>query len=359
MRGSRGVAAVTAVMFAALGLPRGAAGGPASAPVASASSATFSASAAPSAPADEKTTKAREEFLAGAKLVENAEWVRALAAFERSAALRPHSVTTYNIGACERALGRYTRARKVLLAALDQNEAAGGKELPSSYADEARGMIETIDKLLLRVDVTLSPSDAAIAIDGRPLASEGKKDGVSVLIAGIEPMGSGTSPSATHFVLVVDPGSHLVTVSRKGFQDIALTQSFGPTTRDLKLDMERLPAKLRIKADRDGAVVLVNGMDVGVAPIELSRPGGVYEIQVKKLGYVTYHTQVDVKPGEQSDQVATLTPETTPLTKKWWFWTAAGVLVTGAAVTTYLLTRPAPQHPAPNGGGLGWVVTVP
>lgn len=45
------------------------------------------------------------------------------------------------------------------------------------------------------------------------------------------------------------------------------------------------------------------------------------------------------------------------LTQRWWFWT--GVVVAGAAITTYALTRPDPERPAVNGGGLGGAVRSP
>src|SRR6187402_143183 len=61
-----------------------------------------------------QVVKARELFVRGTTLVQSAQWAEALDAFEQSAALRPHPITTYNIGACERALGRYTVARERL-----------------------------------------------------------------------------------------------------------------------------------------------------------------------------------------------------------------------------------------------------
>jgi PEGA domain len=42
----------------------------------------------------------------------------------------------------------------------------------------------------------------------------------------------------------------------------------------LELDLDRLPATLRISASRAGAVVSVDGIDVGAAPLDLSRPAG-------------------------------------------------------------------------------------
>jgi hypothetical protein len=47
------------------------------------------------------------------------------------------------------------------------------------------------------------------------------------------------------------------------------------------------------------------------------------------------------------------------LTGKWWFWTAVGAVVVGSAVGTYYATRPDPERPPVDGGGLGWSVRVP
>ena len=38
--------------------------------------------------------EARQKFVAGAELVKRAQWAEALVAFEQSASLRPHPVTT-------------------------------------------------------------------------------------------------------------------------------------------------------------------------------------------------------------------------------------------------------------------------
>ena len=54
---------------------------------------------------------ARRYFQQGIAHVRKSEWAEAHDAFEKSTALRPHAVTTYNLGACQRAMGRYTRAR--------------------------------------------------------------------------------------------------------------------------------------------------------------------------------------------------------------------------------------------------------
>src|SRR5258706_9800914 len=63
--------------------------------------------------------RARQLYKDGLELVRNAQWAEALAAFEASHELRPHPLTLYNIGACQRALGRYSRALTTLQTALE------------------------------------------------------------------------------------------------------------------------------------------------------------------------------------------------------------------------------------------------
>src|ERR1044071_2854227 len=86
---------------------------------------------------DAKVVRAREEFLRGLGHIRDLQYSDALAAFERSANLRPHAVTTYNIGACLRAMGQYTMAHRKLNEALKQ-AAEGGGELSDNYKVEAK-----------------------------------------------------------------------------------------------------------------------------------------------------------------------------------------------------------------------------
>ncbi len=303
---------------------------------------------------DENTKNARAEFVTGADHVKNARWGEALASFERSAALRPHALTTYNIAACERALGRYTRARATLKRALDADQASGNKDLPKSFADDAKRWQIELDSLVVRVSVTLAPADATILVDGAALVKEGDH-----LVAGFS-TGESVKAPGTQFTMQIDPGDHLFALTRAGFANAIVQKHFDPgTSPKLKLDLQSLPAEIKVSANVKGAVVSVDDLDSGIAPVQLTRPAGVYHVEVRKLGFLPYETTVKVNAGEQPSLVATLSPETTPVYKTWWFWSAAAVVVAGAAVGTYFLTRPDPERPAPNGGGLGWVVSVP
>ncbi len=309
-----------------------------------------------------ETLQAREAFLKGIELVRKTQWAEALAAFERSSKLRPHAVTTYNIGTCERALGRYTRARAVLRRALAENDASGRTLLSDSLVTDINGLLAQIDGLLATAHVTLEPPGASIAVDGRPLdVATPAGESVPLLVAGLRAPAPSEAPPAASFTLVLDPGAHVLTLSRKGYADAIVNRTLAPgSTTKLALLLDKLPATLHVACDQAGAAVAVNGVDVGVAPVDVSRPAGRYRVVVKKPGHVTYETEVVAHAGESADLRATLPEEKPPLTSRWWFWTAAGIIVSGVAVSTYVVTRTdsEPVRPPLNGGGLGWNVPV-
>jgi hypothetical protein len=301
--------------------------------------------------------RARTEFVSATEHVKNARWGEALAAFERSFELRPHALTLFNIAACERALGRYTRARASFLRALEANEATNNRELAPSFVADAKKWSEEIDKLLVRASIEVRPSDAALLVDGAPLGA-GAKDGEYV--AGLAPSEKHAPPPKGPFTVVFDPGVHIFSLSRPGFANALVTKTVTPgSTPSIVLDLESLPATIHIASNRPGSVVTIDALDVGLAPTQVTRPAGVYLVAVRKPGYVPYETNVKVGPGESPTLQATLAEEKQPITKKVWFWAALAAVVAGAATVTYFIVRPEPQRPPPDGGGLGWVVTLP
>jgi hypothetical protein len=298
---------------------------------------------------DPNVSLAREAFLLGADLAKRAQWAEALPAFERSASLHPHALTTYDIAVCERALGRYTRARDQFAAALAQT-GAEAQQLPASVADDTHAYLIETEAVLVRLAVHIDPADAKIAVDGRPLRAEVGVLGRPAAVAGVREAGRGEPPPAPEFDLLLDPGTHVLTLSRTGYTDILVNRTYTPGARmPLVLELERLPATLHVAANVDSTVVTVNGFDVGSAPVDVSRPAGSYRVVVKKDGFVTYEAQVTVKAGEEMSLRATMT-EDRALTKKWWFWTGIAAVVVGGAVATYALTRPAPPPDCGNSG---------
>jgi hypothetical protein len=305
-----------------------------------------------SASADD-VDQARVEFVSGVELAGKGRWGDALAAFERSTKLHPHALTTYNVATCERALGAYTRARRSYANALAENERAQLMELPASFVEEAKARRAEIDGLLPRLDVTLAPADAAIAVDGRPLAID---EETHAMVAGIAGAGSGAAPPSARFKLLVDPGPHVFTLQNKGFAPVIVNRAFEPSSQSaLVLEMAKLPATIRVAASRPSSVVVLDGHDVGIAPVDLVRPAGTHALVVTAIGYEPYRSTFSVHPGEQLDLRAPLAPTPPGITKRWWFWTGIGAVAAGIVVTSvgvYFATR---TREPPDGGSLGWV----
>jgi hypothetical protein len=308
---------------------------------------------------DPTTLDARREFVDGTALVRAQRWGEALAAFERAAKLKPHAITTYNIAQCERAMGQYTRARRGFASANAEDATADEKQLTDPVREEAKGMLRELDGILAKVRVTMRPEGAAIAVDGRPLERLDSGE----LVAGTSHHGPGEPPRGETFDLVMNPGVHVITVTRPGYQDVVLNRTFAPgvAAAPLYLELDRLPGSLKITSNVGDAIVRLNGADVGNPPVEVARSAGTYRVVVTRRTFVGYEHDVTLSPGQRIELAADLRKENPPITSKWWFWTGAVVILAGAATTTYFIVRSneEPQRQPTDGGGLGWSLRVP
>lgn len=299
--------------------------------------------------------RARIPFREGAKLVEAAEWDSALAAFERSRAISEHSLTVYNIGVCQRFIGRQTLARETLRLALARAK-EHPDEMPALYVEQAETYIREIEGRLARLQITLTPPDAKIAIEGRPLVAVSGVTGQ--FVAGIAPAGEARSLGLAKLEVLVDPRpGTVVTFSLDGYDTIEVKRDLKPGAReDVTVSMSEQPAQMRIAANVKEAIVRVDGVDVGMAPVAITRPPGPRLVTVIREGYVPYEAKLTLKPGQDVPIDARLAVEGVPITKKWWFWAGAAVIVAGVGIGTYFLVRPEPERPDPQRGGLGWLV---
>ena len=298
------------------------------------------------------TTAARDAFREGVDLINAQQWGDALAAFERASKLKPHALATYNMGVAERALGHLTRARVHFLTAIDQDARAGHTELPASFADEARGLLGEIDARLVHVDVRVDAKDAVLTIDGRPLAPDPTSK-TTALFAGVATPAAKPPALGERFEVLVDPGERELVLQKEGFAPAVVRERWAPGVRDeVRLSLTALDATIRVEAERSNAVVRLQGLDVGVAPVTVRRPPGTYALDVRSPGYVTYETKVQVGPGGRAQLFAKLPKEPFILTKQWWFWTGVVAVVGGGILTAYLLTRPPADWEK---GSTGWL----
>ncbi|WP_394834925.1 PEGA domain-containing protein [Pendulispora rubella] len=303
-----------------------------------------------------RVPEADEAFAQGMALVRSAHWAEALVAFERANELQPHAVTTHNIGACERAMGHYTRAHRAFARALAQNDAAGGTALRPDRLLETKAFLAEMDRLLVRLRLDVTPSGSRVTVDGRPL------DRVRVeadeYMAGVRPPGLGDESPHGAFVVLLDPGVHLLVFSRPGFEDALVHRTLAAgQSLSQRIELTEMPAQIHVSSNRPGAIVRVGGRDVGPTPVDVRRPAGSYLVTVERDGFERYEARINVRAGQEADLHATLVERSPTIFQRWWFWTGAAVVVTGAAVATYALTRG--DRPEVGGGTIGWGAVVP
>jgi hypothetical protein len=259
--------------------------------------------APPPAPSsqDATTDQARALFNEGTDKAHHGEWALALTAFERSSALHPHAVTTYNIGYCERALGRYMRARKMLGEALAENAAHGGVELPDDLAAGARSYLAETEQQIARAVVSVSPEGASITIDGRPLERAVTDGAHPIAWAGTRALGPAEPVPASTFELHLDPGPHVFVVSKVGFAYEVSTRTFepgseqnlvitlspsAPTAVTASVSVGRADAAARRAAP--SRIPLVVALGVGAAGLATGAVAGAVAIGIKDEGRSHY-----------------------------------------------------------------------
>ncbi len=310
-------------------------------------------SSARGAPSVDPKVQARADFVRGADLVKDASWAEALSAFEASYARMPHAVTRFNMGICERALGKLTRAIHSFRLAIED------PALPAGLRADAQRFLVELDAAVVRVDMKFNETPTVILLDGSPLARD--RDGwfvAGLLPPGPPPLDAPLAPAS--FSVIMDPGPHVLVAQRSGFRDLTHRASMARGSHiELSLSLLKADGLLRISSDTPNAVVTIDGVRLGEAPVELRKLAGNYRVAVTKLGFVTYRGDVRLAPGATVEVRARLQKETVPITRKWWFWTVASVAVAGVVATTFVLARPAPEAAQPTGGTLGWIVRAP
>jgi hypothetical protein len=295
------------------------------------------------------TARGRGAYQRGITLAREEQWSDALSAFEEAAAARDAPLIRFNIAYCERALGRYVAARNGLRRVL-----ADTTGLDAAQVEDAKAYLAETERLLVRVAVRLDPEAAALAVDGRSLVPDDADAGAYLALG---KAGDGDPMNRAAFVVVLDPGAHLFRATREGHEDALVNRSFRAgdnASLDLRLDL--LPATVALRSEPAQAIVTLDSRELGVSPLDFQRGAGSYKLEVARRGFETYRATLDLQPGQHVDLTAKLNPYTEPLTKKWWFWTGAAVVVAGGALLTYALTRPSPQPPPYDPGNTGWLV---
>jgi tetratricopeptide (TPR) repeat protein len=122
--------------------------------------------------------------------------------------------------------------------------------------------------------------------------------------------------------------------------------------------MEGLVGRLELSSSVDGASITLDGAEVGPSPIAqpIEVNPGAHQIVVSHEGYRTFRKTVVASPGKREPIRAVLESlvsvrvveverkeKAVPVYKKWWLWTAVGLVVAAGAVTAGVLGAQGPQ----------------
>jgi hypothetical protein len=147
-------------------------------------------------------------------------------------------------------------------------------------------------------------------------------------------------------VLPLSAGKGVLEVVADGYISFQRTLDL-PGGGNLGIDVELVPKAvaglLVVGSEPGGGDVFVDGRELGVAPVEASVGPGNHRVAVRLPGYSETSTTVVVSVGERRVVTVRL-GQGSPITQKWWFWTAIGAaVVTGAVVTYAALTEKGPD----------------
>lgn len=150
---------------------------------------------------------AQDLFVRGVSLSKQNRWRDALAAFEESGRLYPHPRTRFNIGYCERGLGRWTRARKRFREAIEMDRATPAKdELSATMKDAADRYLRDAEASIGAIELRLPESGTKVSIDGRPIERLASGRGV----AGTREPGPPEPAPERVWIVDVDAGAHVL-----------------------------------------------------------------------------------------------------------------------------------------------------
>ncbi len=153
----------------------------------------------------------------------------------------------------------------------------------------------------------------------------------------------GTTPLRA---LRVASGTATLQVELEGFfpvQRQVVLPAGGALALELGLPARSTSALLRVGTRPGGALVLVDGKNVGTSNprVELILPAGAHRVSARREGFEDASVPVVLQAGATRELSVPL-ERTVPVTSRWWFWTGAALVVAGGVALGYALLSEGP-----------------
>ncbi|MFO0602674.1 MAG: PEGA domain-containing protein [Polyangiales bacterium] len=254
---------------------------------------------------------ARGHFQRGVELIEQERWADAIQELERAQALRVTPAVLYNLGLSYRAVGRNREAMGAFRAFGRTAGPAGDPAL----AARVEAYVRELAAGLGRLDVQVEPAGARVRVDG---AIVDARD-----------------------VLEVDPGRHVVAVEAEGFvgesRTVDVARGAQATVALRLVPASAASARVVVRAEPAGALVRIDGRDVGFGAVEETVGPGTHTLEVSAAGHAGFRRSFEARPGQTQTIRAVLTPQRSVLSSPW-LWVGVAAVAAGVGVAIYFLT---------------------
>jgi hypothetical protein len=287
---------------------------------------------AQSATTADHSAEARSLFERGVQLSAQERWGEALDYFQRSRALVERPNTVFNLATTLVRLGRLVEARVALQDYLRISDASRDQ---ATRADAQR-MIDNASSAIATLALAVTPADADVRIDGRAT------------------LGTGAARA-----IELDPGTHTLTISQRGYVTSTTPLSAGPAermSRAIALAPLSTTGAISITAAPITATIRIDGRLVGIGSYSDALEPGSHIVEVTADGFEATRRPVVVARGDNIVIHAALSRQRNFLTSPAFLGTAGGVVVVGvvAAVLAVVLTPPSYAR-----GSTGTLISVP
>jgi PEGA domain len=276
------------------------------------------------APLSESLAGAAKDAYASARiLVNNSDYAGAYAKYDEAYSLSRDPRLLFDMAVCARSLKAYAKMQSLL--ARYAHEA--GSTMSSADRADVANAIAAIRNLVGTVTIDVTEAGATVAVDG---------------------VAEGTTPLG--HPLVIDLGSHGLTVKKPGFEPVEQTLTIvggSETSLTFALKVQRRAGQLVVTAD-EGATIVVDDGPPFQGRFDSALAAGAHDVRVSEPGRSSYRVQVDLHDGETRIVPVTLESEKHPAPI--WPWIVGGAaVVAGAAVGGYFLFKSDSSQPGLTG----------
>lgn len=255
--------------------------------------------------------EARAHFQRGVELIGAERWADAILELRRAQELRATPAVLFNLGLALRAVGRNREA----MAAFREFSRMSGATTNPELAARVDAYVQELTAGLGRVVLLVEPPSATVQIDGVAVRANESVE--------------------------VDPGRHVIIAAADGFAGENRTVEVArgsQSTVMLRMVPLVLSSRVTVTADPSGALVRIDGQNVGFGSVEETVRPGSHTLEVSAEGYYTFRRRFEALAGQSQTLRANLS-NSRGVVESPWFWLGVGALAAGGGVAAFFLLQ--------------------